>query len=68
MTSRRTRLSSLVAADLEAQNAALDIPCPYCAVPAEERCVNPLTDHTPLKAAHWQRVKAAQPTTTGDNP
>lgn len=65
MTSRRTRLSSLVAADLEAQNAALDIPCPYCPVPAGERCINPLTD-APLRAAHWQRVKAAQPTTTGD--
>lgn len=54
------------AADLEAQDAALDADCPSCHAKRDAYCVNPLTgQQLHRNVSHWQRIPKNRPT-TGD--
>ena len=61
MTDRRLHsVGDDAAADLEAQDAALDVACPLCAAPRDAYCTNPLTGtHLHNRISHWQRLTAA---------
>ena len=49
--------------DLAAQDASLNTTCPRCGVARDAYCRNTELD-TPMRASHWQRIKAAQEPTT----
>jgi len=51
--------------DIAAQDASLNARCPLCAAMRDTYCVNPLTgQHLHGRTSHWQRIRAAQETTT----
>ena len=58
MTRHLHAVTAPVAADLEAQDASLDIDCPRCGSPRDAYCRNTELG-TPMRASHWQRITAA---------
>lgn len=51
--------------DLAAQDASLEVDCPLCHVERDAYCVSAVTgQHLHNRTSHWQRIRAAQETTT----
>lgn len=64
MNRRLHAVPSSTAEDLAAQDAALDVTCPWCGADRDAYCRNTMTGDT-LRASHWQRITAAATATEG---
>lgn len=52
------------AEDLAAQDAALDVPCPWCHADRDAYCTSPVTgQHLAGRVSHWQRIPTRTETT-----